>query len=223
MLGNARRKRIFKASVDNPRLLSAFERTDLDDGSGRGEEGEENVEVTREMILEQAREEAAEKVREAYAEGLRRGVEAAQQEFAERVSGALESLEAAFAAMQQARDEFLLSLEPQVVALSHAIASRVTYRVAEEDRELILRTVRNVLPYFVDAERLVLRVNPQDLQILRENKGSILEQVGESVKLEVRPDDTVGRGGCSAHSETVLLDARLDAQLEQLLDALISG
>lgn len=223
MSGSIRRKRIFKASEDTPRLLAPFERADLEDSGLFNEDGEEEVELTREMILEQAREEAAEKVREAYAEGLRRGIEAGQQEFAEYVAAATQALETSMGAMQEARDEFLLSLEPQMVSLAHAIAARVIHRVADEDRELILRTVRNVLPYFMDSERLVLRVNPKDLQILRENKGSLLEEVGESVKLEVRPDEHVDRGGCLAQSETVQLDARLDAQLEQLLDALITG
>ena len=76
-------------------------------------------------ILTQAREDAEEKVREAYAEGMRRGMKAGEEKFNESVGESAQLLSQAGDTLRQAREDFLESLEPQMVKLATSIASKI--------------------------------------------------------------------------------------------------
>lgn len=173
------------------------------------------------QILDDARHEAELKVREAYAEGLRRGTEAGQAKFAEAVGTAAEALEHAAAAMREAQAEFLLSLEPQVVALAAAIAERILRREPSIDPERVRTTVHEALVHLEKRERITLRMNPADLEALKEQNIALLEEFDAIDDLEIIPDDSVAPGGCVAQSELLEVDARMESQFQKIVDALL--
>ncbi len=173
------------------------------------------------QILDDARHEAELKVREAYAEGLRRGTEAGQAKFAEAVGTAAEALEHAAAAMREAQAEFLLSLEPQVVALAAAIAERILRREPSIEPERVRTTVHEALVHLEKRERITLRMNPADLEALKEQNIALLEEFDAIDDLEIIPDDSVAPGGCVAQSELLEVDARMESQFQKIVDALL--
>jgi len=173
-----------------------------------------------EEVLTEARAEAQRMVREAYAEGVQRGMEAGQAEFRKNVGAAAQVLEVAATEVRRARETFLASLETQVVELAHAIAARILHREASSDPEVALRTAREALAHLADRERVTLRVNPRDLDALRAEQVSILEEFDGVGDLRIVGDDSVAPGGCLAETERLLVDARLEAQLKNLLDAM---
>ena len=173
------------------------------------------------QILEDARQEAELKVREAYAEGLRRGTEAGQAKFAEAVGKAAEALEHAAVAMREAQAEFLLSLEPQVVALAAAIAERILRREPSIGPERVRTTVHEALVHLEKRERITLRMNPADLEALKAQNIALLEEFDAIDDLEIIPDDSVAPGGCVAQSELLEVDARMESQFQKIVDALL--
>ena len=175
---------------------------------------------TPEEILEEARAEAERVVREAYAEGHRRGTEAGHAEYLQSVGQSAETLRGAADAMRAARERFIASLEPQIIALVKDIARRVLRRELKGDEELLRSTVRAVLGNLADREQVTLRVNPADLDVLRREKVSLLEEFDAVERMEIVGDESIAQGGCVAETETLHVDARLDAQLERILDAL---
>lgn len=211
--------KVFKPfSEGPPRNLAEYERGVLEDLDAGASE-EEDV-ITREMIIEEARREAEEKVREAYAEGLRRGTAAGEARFRESVAEAAEALKTAAEAMRESRDRFLDSLEPQVVDLALAIAERVLARESLTDRELVRSTARRALTELSSRESVVVRVNPVDLEVMRNHKVNLLEEFGEIQSLIVQADESIGPGGCLVETDQMQVDARLDAQLKTIMDAL---
>ena len=211
--------KVFKPfSEGPPRNLAEYERGVLEDLDAGASE-EEDV-ITREMIIEEARREAEEKVREAYAEGLRRGTAAGEARFRESVAEASEALKTAAEAMRESRDRFLDSLEPQVVDLALAIAERVLARESLTDRELVRSTARRALTELSSRESVVVRVNPVDLEVMRNHKVNLLEEFGEIQSLIVQADESIGPGGCLVETDQMQVDARLDAQLKTIMDAL---
>ena len=175
----------------------------------------------RDAILAEARALAEERVREAYAEGLRRGETAGRPKFDASLAECVQALNSAVAAIRESNDEFLLSLEPQVVKLAHAIAGHVVQREATGDSELIVRTVRRALESLVERRRLVLRLHPQDLEAIRSHKVTLLDEFDGVDGVELIPDEHITPGGCIAESETLHADARLEVQLKRALEALM--
>lgn len=230
--------KVFKLEADAqlPKMVARYERVVLEElvvVEPEAEVEEPPVEVEpepdinelREAILAEAREEAAVKVREAYAEGHRRGMEAGRADFERSVGESVAALQAAAAAVVHARETFLNTLEPEVVALAVRIAERILLREAETDRGLVLRTVRKALEHLTDRESIVLRVNPADLEVVRAEKLRLTEEFDGIARVVVESDAGVLPGGCIAESSLMQVDARLGHQLEAIYSALkeISG
>lgn len=174
-------------------------------------------------ILAEARAEAERVVREAYAEGCRRGVETGRQEFSAAMDQVQEAAQEAVAAMRQAREDFLENLEPQVLALVEAVSARVLHGEARTDPRLLRATIRAALEHLTESEQIVLRVNPEDRETLRQEGMDFFDNLARVPHVQVVPDEAISRGGCVADTGTLQVDARIEVQLERILDALKAG
>lgn len=173
-------------------------------------------------VLAEARAEAEEKVRQAYEEGLKRGYSAGQQRFDQEVGQAVETLHAACDRMQQARNEFLDSLQPQFVRLAVLLAERILEREVQLDREIVATTARAALERVLDAERVVLRANPEDIAVLRERKPDYLAEFEQIQTIEFTPDPEIASGGCVAETDRLEIDARLSEQLATMMGQMLA-
>lgn len=171
-------------------------------------------------ILAEAREKAEQKVREAYEEGMHRGTEAGREKFNASVAEAEKLLNNAAEALKDARIGFLDSLEPQIVELAIAIAAQILKREAEESPDLLRSTARAALERILDEEQVTLRVNPVDLDALREHRIELLHQFDGISRLDIVGDESIESGGCIATSETLHVDAQIQTQLEKILERL---
>ncbi|MDK1020130.1 MAG: FliH/SctL family protein [Candidatus Hydrogenedentes bacterium] len=209
--------RIIKGRDTDKDGVSAYRRLALDEEASNALQAA----VDPAVILEQARQDAEEKVREAYAEGMRRGMEAGEEKFSEAVGESAQMLSQAAETLAQAREEFLDALEPQMVQLATSIASKIIDRETQVSAEIVKHTARSVLERILDEERVVLRINPQDLETLREHRIQLLEEFEGIKQLELQRDDTVAPGGCIAVTEHLRIDGRLESQLEQIMNQLM--
>ena len=211
---------VFKLTSQRvPRTLARYERDVLEDivvGLVLPEQEPE----TPETVLAAARREAEQKVREAYAEGMRKGFEAGKAQFDASVAQAGDALQAAAEAVRQARQAFIDSLTPQVLDLATAIAARVLQREAAIDRGLVLRTVERALEHLANHEHVTVRLNPADLEAVKTRRVELLENMDGVAKLTVVADESVTPGGCVASSNLMEVDARIESQLDAILNAL---
>ena len=67
---------------------------------------------------------------------------------------------------------------------------------------------------------IVLRVHPDDLKALERGRPRLLERSARTQAVQLRPDASIGRGGCIVESELGTVDARLPIQLEAIERAL---
>ncbi len=179
--------------------------------------------VVAARIIAEAREQAEEKIQEGYAEGMRRGQETGDAKYAEAIAQSAQALQSAAEEMRAAREQFIESLEGQLVLLAQAMAERILRREARTDADLVRSTARAALEHLVERERVVIRLNPDDSRALHEKGVTLLNEFDAIKEFEVVADDAVGPGGCIVETESVEIDARLDTQLEQLVDAMIQG
>jgi flagellar assembly protein FliH len=170
--------------------------------------------------LAAARREAEHKVREAYAEGMHKGFEAGKAQFDESVAQAGDALRAAAEAVHEARQAFIDSLAPQVLELAAAIAARILQREAAIDQDLVLRTVERTLEHLTNHEHVTVRLNPADLEAVKSRRVQLLENIDGVSKLTVVADGSITPGGCVAASNLMEADARIESQLEAILNAL---
>jgi flagellar assembly protein FliH len=164
--------------------------------------------------------EAEQRMQELYEQALRRGLEAGESQFREAVGGAIQALHAAAENLRQAREAYLSTLEPQVIELVQTITQRILRREAQLDPAVAVATVREALRHLADRERVTVVLNPRDLDAIRDQQLDIFAGIEGLGHVELAADDSVSPGGCLLESEQVRVDARLDAQLDQILAGL---
>jgi len=202
-----------------PRLWSAPELAGSDLGGLVPAPGQDPVEqaIARAQaqaaaLLQGARAEAEQIRHRAREEGL---AEAAAALAREREQLAAQQT-AAIAEINGERERFYRDAEPELLKLSFAIAEKIIGREVSEHPELVLDLIRKSLKRIKDKSKLGIRVNPDDLQLVREARAELLASVDGVEKIEVSDDRRVGRGGCIIESPNGTLDARAATQLREL-------
>lgn len=159
----------------------------------------------------------------AYEEGIRRGMTAGEERFQETVAGAAEMLQKTSSELSKAHQEFLKSLEPQVVKLALEVAKRILQREAHVTPEVVKSTARAALAQIMDQSRVTLKVNPADIEAIRKHHAALLEDFQSIEQLDILPDERVPQGGCVAETENYHIDACLESQLQTVLDRLLES
>lgn len=177
-------------------------------------------EIHRRTFDEELRERMDAAVHEGYQEGLTRGEAAARAAFSASVGQAAEAMERCIVELAASRQRFLDNLEPQVLELTRSIAHRLLRREIKSDESVIRATVRSALENLVDREQVVIRLNPVELNAVREEKAALLDELDGIRMIEVIADAGIEPGGCVVESATLQVDARLDAQLDAILQEL---
>lgn len=182
---------------------------------------EELLERARAITMEERRAAAA----EGFAEGFRKGLAEGTREALDRLSDVLEQASSLLLETRRARENAVRDLEPEIISLACSIAERIIKKAVEMDPETVVRVARHVLESAELQAPLTLKVNPQDLEILRGRVEELKNLVGGQVELST--DECVSRGGCVVESQGGSIDGTLLTQLEnikkQLLEAIGSA
>ena len=147
-----------------------------------------------------------------YAEGCARAAEEARHSLAVLAAAA-----DAFAAKQA---DAVAVVEARAAELAVLVAERIVSAALELDPELVCSVVGTALRRVVDTDRLVLDVNPDDLERVR---AWLSTGEGGLARIEVRGERRVPAGGCVVRTADVEIDARIAAQLERVRDVVRSA
>ena len=165
---------------------------------------------------------------QAEAEQLR---EAATAEgFAAGRADALAALEPALAALTQAVEdvreqqlEAAVELERRAVELGLALAKKVIASTLDVKPEKVVDTVTGALRGIVERERVIVLVNPDDLELVREAMDGIRASLGGMDHCVVEAERRVGRGGCLVRTPVGDIDARVETKLERAAEVVASA
>jgi flagellar assembly protein FliH len=177
--------------------------------------------LSPEAILEAARRDAdllrEEAKRQGYAAGLSEGREAAQRE----LGGCLAEIKKVLAALRESRDAVLDAVVPRVIDAVVRIAGVLAAGEIRRDPERLRAIVQEALSSARDEDRVVVRLHPDDLDMLAPVRQALEDACGQ--QLVLRADRSLVRGGCLVETSRGLVDARLDARLASIHAALLAG
>jgi flagellar assembly protein FliH len=142
--------------------------------------------------------------------------------FAAGRADAVAALEPALAALTQAvadvhaqQAEAASQLERRAVELGLALAKKIIGGALEVEPERVLEAVTGALRGIVERERVIVLVNPDDLEIVREAMDNLKASLGGIEHCEVQAERRVGRGGCIVRTPVGDVDARVETKLER--------
>ena len=159
---------------------------------------------------------ATETRRRAHEDGLADGL----AEASARVSSALTALADAEVAIRAREKEFLRAAERSAVELAIEIAEKIVGGTVEARPEMVLDVVGGALLRTAARHRLVIEVNPDDLELVSENAEGLAAKLGGVQRLDVVAERRIERGGCIVRTEEGEIDARIGAQLDRVAELL---
>jgi len=122
--------------------------------------------------------------------------------------------------LKKQREDYLKSVEKEMVGLSLEIASKVIQQKIEQDEKVISKNLKHALKHLLDKGRIIIKLNPADLEIVSKHSKEIKSAEGLK-ELILEEDSEVTRGGCLIHSELGHIDAQIETQLEMIGKALL--
>ncbi|MCA1905771.1 MAG: hypothetical protein LDL11_04165 [Desulfarculus sp.] len=173
----------------------------------------EQAQAQAQALLEKAREQG---YQEGYAAGEEEGRAAARA----RIEAAVDNLGRIVKILDSVRAGILAVMEEEIVGLVQAACDRVLMSATAADPGLVRRVVREAIARLNQAERLTVRVNPEDLKQVQEQRPELLKEFGELKQLEVKADPEVAPGGCLVDSANAQVDASLATRRQQVLTCL---
>jgi flagellar biosynthesis/type III secretory pathway protein FliH len=112
------------------------------------------------------------------------------------------------------RHKLMESAEPELVRLAVGIAERVLHQQIALDRGVVVEMARVAIGRLVEKESVTVRVNPGDLERMKEHRDELLSS-GEIKNFRVVEDQRVDRGGVVVETDGGTIDARISTQVNE--------
>ncbi len=161
---------------------------------------------TTERSLEQIIDEARDR---GHAEGFAAGRADALAQLAPAADAMAEALVEA----QRQTDVFVEDAERAAVELALALAGKIVGAAVEVQPELVLEVVAGALRRTTVRDQLVLELNPEDFDLVRDAAEAVAGRIGGVRRMDIVAERRVGRGGCVIRTGEGEIDARVDQQL----------
>ncbi|EEC21687.1 flagellar assembly protein FliH [Borreliella burgdorferi] len=145
-------------------------------------------------------------------EGYSKGYESGFEDF----DKVMRKLHVIIASLIAERKGILESSSGQIVSLVMQIAIKVIKRITDSQKDIVLENVNEVLKRVKDKTQITIRVNLDDLDIVRHKKSDFISRFDIIEKLEIIEDPNIGKGGCIIETNFGEIDARISSQLDKI-------
>ena len=158
-----------------------------------------------------------ESIREqAYEEGFAAGIAQAQSQ----LDGPAAALAGAAEQLQAMRADAAASVEADAVDLALRIAEQAIAAAIAADPELVVEAVRGALRRLVERDRVLILVNPDDLELVRDHVARLVGELGGIEHCEVQAERRVRPGGAIVRTSEGEVDATLETKLARAREVL---
>ncbi len=148
---------------------------------------------------------------EAKNEGYAQGYDLAQRD--------VEELRQALAIQMQANNEEyenkLCQLETDMIDIITQILENLT-GIEIDDKDVILHVIHRTFSGIEHSAEYLIRVSPQDYQIVNDNVSNLYECVREGANIEVVSDDKLDKNQCLIETDSNVIDCSLDEQIRNV-------
>lgn len=156
-------------------------------------------------------------VSEAFARGRQEGAAAVET----KLDSTLQALTQALEEVNRLRESVSRNSSRDMLRMVLAISEQVIRRSLEVEPEAVLSIIENALQASVQADSYRIRVSPQDLELVKQQKPLFLASISGLKNISIDSDSEITPGGCRVESELGDVDATIESQLEEIHNALV--
>ncbi|WP_456433583.1 FliH/SctL family protein [Thermosulfuriphilus sp.] len=177
-------------------------------------------EIINQRVIERLAERLAQVEQDAYEKGFAQGEKDGRELGLRQYESVAKRLEALLKALEREREALLEKYQKELVALVKAVAERIIFREVEQHPEVIFTCLKEALALAVEKAKVIIRVNPQDLELLDKASEEVSVDLARFEKVDFRPDPGISRGGCLLETDFGLIDATLEHRRDELFKAI---
>ena len=198
----------------------------------RGEEYQEDASSSdmddicrqREAIIAEARQEARKIKENAYQEGFAQGLaEGRNTGHAEGRKEAWstflpleDTLRNLIEQIEQVQEDILNKQEQEILDLCIKMAQKIIHTEISQNPKLILANLREGLKSIGHHKVTAIRLNPRDLELIRDMRESISQSILNLEGVALEGDPGILAGGCLIQTELGYVDATMETQIQEL-------
>lgn len=186
----------------------------VDDAEARAEQLLTEAHERAKQLIEDAANRAADLVevigKRAHDEGFAAGTDQANREMSDMMATMRNLVDMA----RVERHKLIESAEPELVRLAVGLAERILHQQIALDRGVVVEMAKVAIARLVDRESVTVRVNPADLERMRQHRDEFLNS-SDIKHLRIIEDQRVDRGGVLVETDGGSIDARISTQLAE--------
>jgi flagellar assembly protein FliH len=152
----------------------------------------------------------------AWENGNEAGITQTRNEMTSQVAEVIEQLNTMIDGVILQTDNFLQHHESDILNLIIKIARKVIDVEVSMNPEIVLKSFKRSVEFLNDKEEIKIIVNPDDLNILRDNLAKLSLNIDIPKKVEFITNDDVNPGGCRIDFRSGSIDAEIDTQFAEI-------
>lgn len=168
-------------------------------------------------VLAQAHMEAGKIIEDAKRTGYEQGAYNAREEYESKAEALEREYEQKKAQLEKEYNDLKAAIEPELVETITEVFRKITYTVAEDNKEIIIGLINGVMKNSDISNEFVIRVSPDDYRFLVNNQGKIYCAVSREVNMDIVEDAAMKKNQCIIESDTGVYDCSLDIELNNLI------
>ena len=175
------------------------------------------LDTKRTAFMTQVEIEKAQLLDQAYQDGYNQG----EQEGRGILEHQAEEFLAAMNRLTQEKGEIFVQARPDILKLSIKIAEKIIQKSISDQPDLFESIIDEAIAKVTDKDKVIIRVNPAQIDTVRKYKDRLLERINDIKSLEIQDDPKIESGGCLIETKLGYVDATLPIKLATLQNALL--
>jgi len=186
------------------------------DGAGRDAEALlRDAQQRAEALIADAQARVTQIEMQAHDGGFERGMTDGRASAKAEMDEMLETMRGLIEMARIERHKIIEGAEPEIIRLATAIAERILHKHVAVDASTVHDMTRNAITRIVSRENVTVRVNPADIESMRENREQLM-MFNDIEHLRLIEDQRVDRGGVVIETEAGTIDAKVSTQLREV-------
>jgi len=157
---------------------------------------------------------------EAYEKGFAQGEKDGFELGEKKAIKIVEKIENILGEMTHLREAILKHHEKDILDLVFAIAEKIVHFQIRSGETVVKDAILNALKLAGQKSKVVIRVNPEDYDFVENIRPDLFTEYEELKSIIVTSDHSISRGGCFLETPSGDVDARIEAQLEQIYQSM---
>ncbi|MBI5206317.1 MAG: hypothetical protein HY934_00840 [Candidatus Firestonebacteria bacterium] len=172
------------------------------------------------QILDDAAKQAEKIRKDAYKVGLDEGLKKAEEINKKNISSLVGLLKNVCLGIENKQETILKNTEPQVLEMILQISQKIIQCKLEINKDAMMNILSGLLKKINDKTEIIVKVSPDDYKLLNQNKKILLEEISTIKNLTFEENSQLTNGDFIIDTKKELIDARIDAQINELRSAL---